>query len=286
MKTICYVLASVALSATAVLAQDAPTRELVEFSSVNTDVKLTISPDGQFAVWGVGTDAGLDLFMSRKTKDGWGATEAVPFNTAATEFDPSFAPDGRSLLFFSDREGGFGGDDLYEVSFDAETGSFGKPANLGGTVNSKGDDWAPVLNASGTKLLFASDGHGGYGKHDLFISDKVDGAWATPKNLGPAINSAREDFDAAFLPGDSRMVYSQGTFEGDGDVRLRFAEKVDKVWSKKSELPKLFNCRTGLNFGPSVSAAEPDWFYWSATCKDGRGKSDIWRAPITALGQP
>lgn len=42
-------------------------------------------------------------------------------------------------------------------------------------------------------LFFASDGHGGYGGKDIFVSSLGDGVWHAPENLGPAVNSPEDE---------------------------------------------------------------------------------------------
>lgn len=51
----------------------------------------------------------------------------------------------------------------------------------------------PTLNAIGTRLIFASDLTGGEGGYDLWSSELVDGKWQDPVNLGPEINSEKNE---------------------------------------------------------------------------------------------
>lgn len=254
-------------------------REATPFSTADGDIRLTISPDGQRALWGVviGRDpAQLDIVESVRSASGWSAPHPVSFNTPQTDFDPSFAPDGRSVLFFSSRPGGSGGDDLYEVSFDPATGAYGEPQNLGASVNTSGDEWAPQLSADGSHLLFASDGHGGQGKHDLFIATRVNGAWGAPVNLGAAINTPAEDFDATFLDNDRAIIFARGNFDDDLGVKLMLTHRRGDTWSVATPLGPEINCAPLVN-GPSVMRAEPRVLYFSAACEGGHGRADIWR---------
>lgn len=86
-------------------------------STPNSEVRITFSPDGQRMLWGtIGWSGGLggwDIFESRHGADGWGPPQPVAFNSTDNDFDPSFAPDGSGVYFFSNRSGGFGSDDLY-----------------------------------------------------------------------------------------------------------------------------------------------------------------------------
>src|SRR5690606_17674968 len=113
-----------------------------------------------------------------------------------------FSADGRWLYFFSNRPGGRGGDDLYRAPVQAH--GFGAAENLGPAVNTPGDEWAPTVSADGKRLLFASDGHGGAGRHDLLVARWDGRAFVDPRPVA-GIDSAEDEFDAAWL-GDGRAI--------------------------------------------------------------------------------
>jgi hypothetical protein len=101
---------------------------------------------------------GLDLYAAPETADGFGP--AAPFggalNTAASEGDPELSPDGRTLLFWSDRPGGRGSADLY-ASRRAPDGTWSAPVALRGAANSPWFDMTPAFSADGRWLYFASE---------------------------------------------------------------------------------------------------------------------------------
>jgi outer membrane protein OmpA-like peptidoglycan-associated protein len=52
----------------------------------------------------------------------------------------------------------------------------------------------PSLSPDGAKLFFASDMPGGMGGYDLYVREKKsDGTWESPRNLGPAINTEKNE---------------------------------------------------------------------------------------------
>jgi hypothetical protein len=114
------------------------------------------------------------------------------------------------LLISMNQRGTIGHEDIYVCLKDSTTGSWGRPLNLGPTINTEGFEISPFLSADGHRLYFASNGHGGQGDADIFYSDRLYNsweAWSTPKNLGNKINS--ESFDAYFsIYGDSVAFYS------------------------------------------------------------------------------
>lgn len=51
----------------------------------------------------------------------------------------------------------------------------------------------PSLSPDGTKLFFSSDMPGGYGDFDLYVVERSGSNWGTPVNLGPVINSEKQE---------------------------------------------------------------------------------------------
>lgn len=107
---------------------------------------------------------------------------------------PSFTPDGSAMFFASDREGGYGGYDLYISYREGDTWSL--PINLGPVVNSAGDEISPFYD--GEKLYFASNYHYGFGGFDVFEAEQRNGQWAEVNNMGMPVNSPRDDYGFIF----------------------------------------------------------------------------------------
>lgn len=87
-----------------------------------------------------------------------------------------------------------------------------EPINLGNSINTSAIETAPLLARDGKTLYFASSGHGGYGKLDLFKSTRLDNSWQSwnePQNLGNVINT-QEDENSMCLTqtGDTAYVVS------------------------------------------------------------------------------
>lgn len=250
-------------------------------STPKSEVRITFSPDGKRMLWGAigwsGGAGGWDIYESERSATGWSTPRAVSFNSTANDFDPSFAPDGSGVYFFSNRDGGFGKDDIYFAPFDARAASYAAAKNLGATINSAGDEWAPVVSADGKRLMFASDGHGGRGKHDLFIAHRHGDGWGEIENLA-ALNTPEEDFDATFLHDGVSVVYTSGKFEGD-EVALYVAEFRGGRFEPRERLPVAVNSQKAgaWTLGPSISAHEPGALYFTSEHEQGSGRADIYR---------
>ncbi len=148
-----------------------------------------------YTVCNQGGFGSCDLFYSMLEPNGtWGKRQNMGpvVNSSAWDAQPSVSGDGNTLVFASARPGGFGGKDLW-VSF-RRNGQWGTPINLGPTVNTEYDEEAPFLHYDGRTLYFSSNGHTGYGGHDLFLTRLgEDNKWGKPENLGKGINTASDD---------------------------------------------------------------------------------------------
>lgn len=153
------------------------------------------------------TGGGCDLYFAFTDGTSWSFPEpfGATINTPAYEGMPSLAPDNRTLYFVSDREGGYGGMDIWCSRF--EYGRWQVPVNLGPEVNTPGDETAPWIAFDNRSLYFTSTGHPGLGGKDIFISRKdQDDRWSVPQNLGYPLNTPYDD--QSFCPAaDGRYGY-------------------------------------------------------------------------------
>jgi len=74
-------------------------------------------------------------------------------NTGKWTAHPFIAPDESYLIWDSEREGGYGGADIY-ISFRQESGSWGTAINLGDKINSELWENGAMVTSDGKRLLF------------------------------------------------------------------------------------------------------------------------------------
>lgn len=138
---------------------------------------------------------------------------------------PTLNSDESIMYFAAERRGGLGGKDIW-MTIKGDDGKFGRPFNLGEVVNTAGDELFPFLRNDST-LYFSSDGHGGMGGLDIFMTT-VDslGNWSEPVNLKYPINSTGNDFSIVFHPTEERGFFSsnRGSRNGMDDEIYYFME--------------------------------------------------------------
>ncbi|MBC8152904.1 MAG: OmpA family protein [Bacteroidetes bacterium] len=111
-----------------------------------------------------------DIYVSFRQKDNsWSkpASIGLDVNTKFTETTPFLAPDGATLYFSSDREGGRGSNDIYVCKrVDKTWKNWSKPQNVGPDINTDGYDAYYSVAASG-EYAYMTTFKGTLGKGDI-----------------------------------------------------------------------------------------------------------------------
>lgn len=100
------------------------------------------------------------------------------------------------------------------------------------------DDYScihPALSADGNSLYFASDMPGGYGGTDIYVSKKEGETWSAPRNLGPFINTSRDE-SFPYLHKDGTLYFSSNGHAGLGGLDVFSAAKSDEKWDNVQSL--------------------------------------------------
>ncbi len=126
---------------------------------------------------------------------------------------PTLSANSDQIIFSSDMPGGYGGSDLYICTL--ENNKWGEPVNLGGKINSKGNEVFPYW-ANDSTLFYSSDGLMGFGGLDIFQTNLKNGEWSTPYNLKKPLNSSYDDFGVLFSDNLEEGLFSSNRPDGKG----------------------------------------------------------------------
>ena len=185
-----------------------------------------------------------DIFYSEKNDGKWGEIQSFGKEICpmySWESQPSLSPDGNSIIFASDREGGYGGVDLYLINKEVN-GLWSKPINLGHEINSVNNEKSPFLHTDGKTLFFASDNFPSLGGYDIFYSRKDSlNKWSKPINIGFPINSKFNEISLFVSTDGNQAIFASNNLEGIGgwdlySFNLHEGAKPERVFFIKGSL--------------------------------------------------
>ena len=154
--------------------------------------------------------SGCQIMKSTRSGSMWGDPVTVEIKTIDS-LDvighPTLSSDELKLFFATERKNGYGGKDIWVSERESTSEKFGRPRNLGDLINTEGDELYPYMRNDST-LYFASNGHGGMGGLDIFVTtlDSL-GEWTKPVNLKHPFNSIGNDYGITFHPTEERGFF-------------------------------------------------------------------------------
>ncbi len=174
----------------------------------------TLSSNGNYMYFTACERAGgmgsCDIYFSAFSNGQWTHPYNLgpPVNSSAWESTPSVSADGNLLIFSSNRQGGFGGKDLW-YSLLSENGTWSHPVNMGDKINTLGEEMSPFIHFDGRTLYFASDGRPGMGGFDIYLAKmNEDSTWTEPRNLGYPINTSSDDMGLVIETSGQKAYFS------------------------------------------------------------------------------
>lgn len=144
-------------------------------------------------------------------------------STRADELRATRSADGRRLVWASNREGGAGGWDLWQATWQESRWTDARPLPFGTAA----DEVDPFLSADGRWLYFASNREGGHGGFDLYRAALLDdGGFGPAQNLGATINGADDERSPALREDDGSLLLASNRGGGAGGWDLWSARRA------------------------------------------------------------
>ncbi|MGB0523024.1 MAG: OmpA family protein [Flammeovirgaceae bacterium] len=142
-------------------------------------------------------------------------------NSKSWDSQPSLSNSGDTLYFSSDRQGGFGGADIYFSVRDKKRGYWGPAKNIGPVINTQRNEVSPHIHPKYNVMYFSSDGHLiNFGGFDIFKSYNVAREWLEPKNIGPLVNGKGDELYFAIDSKSEYLFYAKSDEEGNNGLDL------------------------------------------------------------------
>jgi hypothetical protein len=214
-----------------------------------------------------------EIFQAKRENGVWQQSKSIDeINSAFNDASVSISPDGKQMFVYGDENGG----DIYETELQTD-GKWSRPKRLNGYINSPNYESSAATNAQEDKLFFVSDRPGGYGGTDIFISIKNKrGEWGEAQNLGPVINTERDEEDVFISSSGKHLYFSSNGHPGMGGLDI-YRSEFDSAKMEWSE---------PMNLGYPINSVENDIYfvlngseqygYFSSARKDSRGGPDIY----------
>jgi hypothetical protein len=226
-----------------------------------------------------------DIFFARALNGEFtgSVNPGSPLNTPGNEGALSIAADGRTVVFAADNyPGGFGDADLYIGELDG--GRVTHVRNLGGRVNTKYWDSQPAISGDGHRIYFSSNRKGGIGGTDIWVTEATDaGEWSAPANLGPMINTKRNERSPYITPDGGTLYMSSNGIAGFGGYDIFIATRDGADWTQPANLGSLINSDGDelFFFAPSKTQR----FYYASTRRGGEGGLDLYYGTPNVFGE-
>ncbi|MBL8877479.1 MAG: PD40 domain-containing protein [Phycisphaerales bacterium] len=218
--------------------------------------------------------------------------------SAGDIYEPRLSWDGLTLYFVHGKAGANA--DIYTARR-LPTG-WTEPQPLA-RINSEYDDLGPEPSRDGRKLYFYSDRPDGHGGYDLWVAEWSDaenadkGEWLTPRNLGPAVNTAFNEYGPA-LGHDGRHLYFASNRPQASDTRAAdpdaWPATVREEWFKRTydlyvaeidgsnakQSVAIDGVNTVANEGAACVSPNGDFLYFASDRPGGAGGFDLFRCRI------
>jgi len=223
-----------------------------------------------------------NIYFSTKDSNGiWSdAQPLLNINTTDFEATISLSYDGSKLFIYKDEEGG----SIYMSIY--INGQWQIPIKLGKTINSKSRETHLCLSYDGKTLYFTSDRPGGFGGLDIYMSQlNNDGSWGEAVNLGPAINTSKDEEAPYIMPDGVTLYFSSKGLGGLGGYDIYKSTKNEfGTWG----LPQ--------NIGYPINSMDDDVFFFltpdqqrayfaSKKGNDNYGKTDIYMMKLPDINK-
>jgi hypothetical protein len=252
-------------------ANTAPKPEMIGEGVISTaadEFGGSITPDGKTIYYDITVPAHyLYVMCESHLVDGkWQKPEVLPFSGLYRDSDPVLTPDGKTLMFASDRpRHGQDEHSFYIWSATRTEHGWGEPKPMEGPINSAGSQIFASLANNGN--LYFTSGRNNQARVDIFRSRLVDGTYQPAEDLGPNINGEGIwSLEALIAPDESYLVIgSFGRQPGYGNSDLYISYNQNGVWTKPKNLGPVINT-AAREYSPRIS---PDGKWLIFTSEQG-----------------
>ncbi|MEY2764186.1 MAG: hypothetical protein RLZZ205_610 [Bacteroidota bacterium] len=222
-----------------------------------------------------------DIFFSQKDASGkWMEAEKVEgkVNTEVHDGILSIAPDGNGMYVYKN-DGKVAGD-IFFSQRDANSGEFGEAVSLSYPINTKNRfESSTSITEDGQFLYFVSEREKGYGRGDIYVSQRVNGNWSEPKNMGNVINTPGDEKFVFIHPNGKVVFFASNGHLSLGGYDIFKSEFVNGSWTPPMNIGYPINT---VNEESTLSITRDNkTMFLSAEFENSLGERDIYSVDIS-----
>lgn len=222
-----------------------------------------------------------DIFFSQKDANGkWMEAEKVEgkVNTESHDGILSITPDGSGMYVYKN-DGKVSGDIFYSQK-DLNTGEFTEALSLAYPINTKNRfESSTSITEDGRFLYFVSERDKGLGRGDIYVSEKVNGNWSEPKNMGKVINTSGDEKFVFIHPNGQIIFFASNGHLSLGGYDIFKSEFVNGSWTPPMNLGYPINT---VNEESTLSITRDNkTMFLSAEFDNSLGERDIYSVDIS-----
>ena len=152
-----------------------------------------------------------------------------------------------------------------------------QPRNMGAAINTKEQEYLPVLTADEQLLIFTRQANR---NEDFYKSVQTDSSWSAAEPLSEAINTKIYNEGAQCISPDGMYMFFTGCNRPDGLGRcdIYLSKREGKSWSAPFNIGGPVNT-PGWESQPSLTA-DGKTLYFVSTRSGGQGGYDIWKSDL------
>ncbi len=131
----------------------------------------------------------------------------------------------------------------------------------------------PAMSTDENQIIFSSNRPGGFGGMDLWVTNWDGLGWGAPENLGPKVNTNKNEI-FPFIDEGGLLYFSSNGHKGMGGLDLFTAVDRGNGWGNVVNLGAPLNSKKD-DFGFSIEKGGTSG-YFTSDRKGGKGKDDIY----------
>ncbi len=235
-----------------------------DYSPIISADEKTMYFTSKYRLGGFGEE---DIWYSEFDGKTWSVAKNLQdLNTQNSEAPMSISSDGNTLTIFGNYSGSYGGGDIFFS--ERQKGSWSVPKNMGNAINTAYFECDANFTSDNNTILFVSDRPSPYseywpknqykygsswGNTDIYVSEKVNGQWTKPVNLGKVINTKFAERNPYLHPDGKTLYFTSEGHPGMGGLDVFKATRLkDDSWTEWSE---------PVNLGKQINTSKNDWGY-------------------------